>query len=137
MTSRKQRYTPEQIDAAIKAVAKKHNGWCGQCARFAVSLNAVLGNRGRYVIFCGDHYEYADHIALKVGRKIFDADGLMSREGYRDWKGDGEVEYAEAGEEETVLRLVDDSSSWDGDLDKDRFEADLKKALEAAAQPPA
>lgn len=137
MTSRKQRYTPEQIDAAIKAVAKKHNGFCGQCARFAVSLNAVLGNRGRYVIFCGDHYEYADHIALKVGHKIFDADGLMSREHYLDWKGDGEVEYCDYGNEEQVLRMVDDSFSWGGYLDQERFEADLKKALEAAASPPA
>lgn len=47
---------PEQIDAAIRAVSGEFDGMSGNCARFAVVLNRVLGGEGDYLLVDGGHY---------------------------------------------------------------------------------
>ena len=120
-----------RIAAAIAKVVAggRVDGFSGNCARFAIALNHALDDVGEFHIVDGGHPEYADHVLLKVGDLYFDADGASTAEDVENtW--DGEPEYfGEAGEEESVMRLADDSGCMAAPLDMEALEARLREAL--------
>lgn len=116
--------TPQRIDAAIKQVAKRHYGFGGNCAEFAIVLNSVLGGIGTLVAADSeDHYEYVDHIALKIGNRYFDGSGLITARELREY---GKTVF-DISEEDAVKMVDNDGSS--PFLNTQRLEADLRKAL--------
>jgi len=70
--------TPEQIDTAIRMVARDFDGMSGNCARFAAMLNKVVGGEGNYLLVESGHYEFSDHVYLDHLGMLFDSEGMKS-----------------------------------------------------------
>ena len=130
---------PREIDAAIKSVAKRHHGFGGNCAAFAATLNRVFGGDGSYLIVNGGHYEFADHVMVNIRGRLFDASGLLRREGVRrEWCGDGEkleTYYDPSPDGEEILRLC--GIGFGDELDPERLEADLLAFMGRVGEPAA
>lgn len=122
------RYTPQQIDAAIKAVSKDYYGFGGNCADFALSLKAVLGGGDLFAFDDGDHYEYVNHIALFYVGRYYDGSGLVSAKELKASYGN-ETFYVEDHE---ANRYVDNSGAMTASLDCGALIADLRAALGVA-----
>ncbi|GJD90885.1 hypothetical protein BHAOGJBA_4429 [Methylobacterium hispanicum] len=132
-------YSSSRIATAIAEVVAggRFDGFSGNCARFAIALNHALGDVGEFHIVDGGHPEYADHVLLKVGEDYYDAAGASSAEAVgRAWDGPPEY-FGEAGEEDSVLRLADDSGCMGAPLDMEALEARLREALGPADAPSA
>jgi hypothetical protein len=54
----------------IKAVARNHHGFSGNCATFALVLNNTFGGDGSYLIVDSGHYQFADHVGEGLVRPI-------------------------------------------------------------------
>ena len=98
-------YKVKEIETAIKAISDsqdgRYSGFSGSCASFAAVLNRVFEGGGSYLIVDSGHYQYADHVAVILKGRIFDADGLTTRKAFKSkWCHDGE----------TVEMFNDDSS---------------------------
>lgn len=132
-------HSSSRIAGAIAKVVAggRTNGFSGNCARFAIALNHALGDVGEFHIVDGDHPEYADHVLLKLGDVYYDADGASTAADVQNtW--DAEPEYfGEAGEEESVMRLADDSGCMGAPLDMEALEEALREELMSAASPAA
>lgn len=124
-------HSSSRIAAAIARVVAggRFDGFSGNCARFAIALNHALGDVGEFHIVDGGHPEYADHVLLKVGDLYFDADGASSVEEVETTWDEAPEYFGEAGEEEKVMRLADDSGCMAAPLDMEALEARLREAL--------
>lgn len=115
------------IDAAIRAAVEKggYSGFAGNCARFAVVLNRVLGGSGTYVLAdSGEHYEYVDHVALRFNGQLYDGEGALTMRRLRSYGSKVE----DVGDDLGVLRLADEGCLGDV-LDDEALERDLREAL--------
>lgn len=128
-------YTPEIIDAAIKSLAKKHYGFGGNCAVFAVVLNKVLGGEGIYLLAdSGDHYAFVDHVALKYQERMYDGSGLITRKQLAEWaeSESGKRGIINESTDPSITGMVDSTGGGLGvALDADLLEHDLNVALAA------
>jgi len=129
-------YPREVIHEAILSIADRHVLSSGNCARFAYLLNRILGGDGTYIIVDSDHYEYADHVAVMIGKTIYDEDGASTRKEFRSRhiqeRGQKLAMYEEDEPDGTsVLRLADDCGGF-GSMDDDAVERDLLEALRVA-----
>lgn len=127
------------IEAAILAIAKTYDGMAGTCAQFAKVLNDVLGGEGDYVIVDSGHYQFADHVAVRIDGVIFDAEGMHEdEEGFLErWteeEGDQTLEEFDDPTGDQVLRLAD-PTCWGGEgIDMEQMAMDLRQSLQEAAQ---
>ena len=122
------------IDLAIKAVARTHYGFGGNCATFAFVLNRMFGGDGSYLIVESGHYEFADHVLVNIRGRLFDADGMVRRADVRSrWCGDGErleTFYDPSPDGCYVLGLA--GEGFGAKLDAAKLEAALRTALASA-----
>lgn len=81
----------KSIAAAIAEVDKHHDMFSGNCGAAAVGLNRALGNIGIYVVATGEwEHSYFHHVALKIGGRIFDGSGRISKRTLREYALDAE-----------------------------------------------
>lgn len=113
----------DRIDAAIKSVASRHDGFSGNCGDFAYALKTALGSGDYLAADSGDHYEYVDHIALRYRGKIYDGSGLISA---GELKRYGEI--TDYGSDDSVRHMVD-PGSLGATLDIPQLVKELTQAL--------
>jgi len=131
-------YPSEVIHEAILSIAPNHVLSSGNCAKFAHLLNRVLGGDGTYVIVDGGHYEYADHVAVMIGKTIYDEDGASTKKEFRARHIEESEQTLEMWSEDepdgtSVLKLADDCGGF-GSMDDEAVERDLMEALRAAME---
>ena len=128
------------VDYAINVVVRTHQSFSGQCAKFACTLNRVLKGEGHYLLVDGDHYEFADHVAVCFGSYIFDGDGLTDRESFETtWcnsDDDDDSEkctlediYDHSLDGNLVTRFADSTCGIFGTLDTNALERELIEVL--------
>lgn len=118
---------------ALKKASKGQNGFGGNCATVAYILNHVLEAEGTYVVVGGDHYEFADHVFLEWKDRLWDMDGMHTREQAMETWGDEDddnlLEDFEDPEGIAILRMADTNGIFSGGFDPGRFQEILVQAL--------
>jgi len=150
--------TPGEIEQAIAAaLPDRSQATHGNCARFAVALNAAAGGPGHYALASAGEFG-ANHVAVILGGRMYDGSGHLTADEMveRYIEIDRDLETDEAGgppsfEEWARLRLCDfvaihdpegqEVSNWgDTDGNPPAFDIDemadrLRDTLAAARQP--
>jgi hypothetical protein len=90
ITSSSQKCIPNYLTSKIPIIPHNYIGeyslTSGNCGIYAVALNRVLGNVGKYIATVEENEpEYLSHVALEVGGKLYDASGRITRKEMRDY----------------------------------------------------
>ena len=124
------------IHDAILAVAANATLLSGNCAAFAVVLDRVLDGGGQFAYVESGHYAFADHVALRLGDRLVDGEGVHDETEFRDtWCQEDEDGECPSMEElsdpayEYVLRLADSSGSFTAPLNMSKVEAQIRREL--------
>lgn len=72
----------QQILNIIQKLSKINDGKDGHCGNFAVALNRLIGNTGKYWVMSDDVEPNARfyHVLLEVNDVLYDVDGVQTEE---------------------------------------------------------
>lgn len=120
--------TSTQILDVIQKLKTINEGQYGHCGNFAVALNRILNNIGKFWVVDDDIESEARfyHVVLKVSHKYYDADGIKTKKEIMDYytsneNGDDPLTYVfyEVSPENEYLILNGSTDDGNEDVVKD------------------
>lgn len=125
------------LEATLRELAPRHNGFSGNCARVARVLDEVLNTGGDYVVVAGESYEFADHVFLRWNNRLWDISGAHTQDQAQAKWCETEDEDEDAPELEDFIdpggamveRIADTNNVLAGGFSVESFRADLTKRL--------
>jgi hypothetical protein len=127
------------LHRTLQQLGASHNGLGGNCARVARVLDEVLDAGGDYVVVCGEHYEFADHVFLRWEDRLWDIQGAhTTQQAQAQWCSaededeDDEVPTLEDFEDPSgslIERMADPNGVFAGGFDVDAFRQALLARL--------